>query len=213
MAKLEQAVGAIKDLRTAGAVRILVNPSWRRTRVQFEVVEAHEDLELVLERRGLSREELKEAAPDVAEALAAAVAGIDAEAFAAQRAGSEAHPGVVDDSAADTLAMARDSFSDDLPKLKARLWVKTSAKNHVPSEFEWETATKHVDSETTPPNARPATFATLKISSTSLEPPFISGNPSRDVIMVVDEEDVAYMLDSLTRLKVAMQALSKETGT
>jgi hypothetical protein len=198
----ERALVTIQKLRDAGGLRLLVGPPTRR--LQFELRDDQEAPAL-LERHGLSRAELRDVLFDLEDVLVAMASDVPPERFAAVR----ANPNRFTDQEVEEESVALEKFrlaseAFDASELQRRFWIKDTAKAQVPSRFGWEVGIKRGDDEGEAPGGGGAVLGRLRIATESPDSP-IASSGGNDISFVVDNEDVAYIIDSLLRLQRAME--------
>lgn len=95
--------------------------------------------------------------------------------------------------------------------LQRRLWTKTTAKHKLFGSATWEVVRKYSENETGAPFEGGTTFGTLKLFAHDPDR-FYSEEPPRFSLMV-DEEDVTYLIEVLEQFRKELQdvaAASKE---
>ncbi len=194
---------ATRELLAAGTLRLLVGTAVRQ--FQFELTE--EGSEELLTKCGLSLDDLRRVFFDIEDVLLAATRNVDVDRFARVRSDPERW----EDRETEEAAVAIRKFNAvhdvfDVQELVRRIWLKANAKTAVPKRIDWEVAQKLGDEDTRPPgeDGRPVVFGVLRIGSepADFRNPFREGT---EIVVTVDEEDVAYMRDALNRLHRAMR--------
>jgi hypothetical protein len=198
----QRGVRTILALIEARSLRLLVGGSVRR--FQFEL---HEDsAEEALSSHEISRLDLGRVFFDLEDVLVANTSGADREHFIRRRSDSKRFPdGEAEDPSVAGAKFDLVSRSFDIDGLARRVWIKSSAKTNVSRRFDWEVLIKCADSQAERPVGGKMVTATLRVAS---EPPDLDV-PIRlthqEVVMTVDTEDIDYMIDSLKRLKEAIE--------
>lgn len=208
-AQFDRGLTAIRELIEARALWLLVGPPQRR--LQFEMIGS--EAEEALSRHGLTADDIRAVLLDLEDVLSAAVSGVSVEVFSQRR----ADPERFSDGETEPVDVAREKFDAaqrvlPIDQLRRRVWVKSTSKIDVPSRLDWEVVSKHVDAERPTHDASPVAYATLRIAA---EPPEIrlsALGEGKEVTMVVDAEDVAYMIGALGRLQTSLARVDREEG-
>ena len=196
----ERGVAALKAMKEANAVRLLVGGA--RRRLQFEL--KGRETEEIIEEHSLATWQLRRVLVDLEDILYAAAIDVSASDFARAR----SDPDRFVDHETEDLHTATRKYEAaialfDPHDLGRRITLKEAAKTHIPSAFTWEVVRKQADDDESRTNEWPTVAAVLRIAS---EAPDSSGlmQPGSEVVMTLDAEDVAYMIDSLRRLQEAL---------
>lgn len=201
--EFERGATALRELEEASVCRVVILSPYGPQFVQFIVLRDDPRAEQVLESHGLDAEALEAVTDEVAEALTAVINDAGPDRFArlrARRRTSREEPGEADPEDAEKYRIAERTF--DVSRLKARAWIKQTAKDLLPVTVEWEIADKVADDDVPRPSETPVRFATVRIVGGSADfDPFQAAKA--DLSLTVDREDVLVMLDILTRLRDA----------
>jgi hypothetical protein len=202
MEQFERGLEATQELLEAETLRLLVGSDLRR--FQFELREP--DAAETLTRHSLTLAEMKALFVDLEDILIAASKDIAVERFARSRADASRFPdGEVEDpqNATKKYLSAQKVFS--FSAIRSRVWLKSSAKIDLASRFDWEVGRKYADAERPRPDSGPVVFGTLRVAAEpgGLRLPFTA---PKELSLLLDAEDVAYMIDTLRRLQAAMAA-------
>jgi hypothetical protein len=211
--EFERGLRAIERLRTSSALRLLVGSRFRGRLIQFEVLKHHAEVDRLLAESELDLSTFEEAAAEIAEVLAAVVSDEEDFYLEGSRAARRGDQPEDRDELERKLQAVRSAFEADLPDLRRRVWLKDTATASLPGVFEWEVVTKVADHAVPRPDGQPVGFALLKMTGEPSEFVLFSGaEGGGEVRLVVDREDVAFMMDSLRRLQLAMET-PQDNGT
>jgi hypothetical protein len=209
LALFERGLQAIAALRERAALRVLIGGSVRRFQFNVKDDQAHE----VLERHGLDDESFRRVLVDLEDVLLPAVTGVDVEHFASRRADPNRFPdGEVEEreTAEAKYKLVEEVF--DIQALARRVWAKSTSKNELPGRFDWEVSRRLADAELEGPDGEPALIATLRISAEPVDLTWPILPRATEITMTVDVEDVAFMIESLTRLEEALDGADNGEG-
>ncbi len=224
IAEFEKAASVLRELEQASLCRVVIlapfgQPSRPVRFVQFVVVDDDQRTAQILEAASLSRETLGNGSDEVARVLSAVLKDSGATGFAQQqsrlraqqqsRLRERASPGRTPEASEGSTGdeekyrIAERTF--DIPALKARVWLKRTAKDNLPVSIEWEVADKVQDEDVRRPSDRPVRFATVRFVGTPARYDLFQ-TQTREMLLTVDREDVLVMLDILERLRDAFES-------
>lgn len=208
----ERGIQALVGLREAGKLRILARHS-PRSPFQWEFRERDELVGQTVQEFDITLAELRKVIDDLDDSLMAIVAGIKEDHFVQVR----SDPNRWQDGEVEDPDIARRKFQltsshFDVDDLRRRMWIKRTSKNDVPSSLTWEVVSKQVDHDDRAPAGNQAVYATLRLEAETPGAPLAASvvGGATEIVMTLDREDVGYMIDSLSRLK---HALDDSEGT
>lgn len=148
---------------------------------------------------------MKDVADEVAAILTAIVSGVSAKDFARQTTRDAKEFPIL----TERYALVAEQFP--LAPLRRRAWLKRTTKNQVARFFDWEVAVKTHDSTLSDPTEgfAPLAFGTIRLTTESS----VEVLADRETAITVDEEDVAYLLESLQRLQACMRSSDPNQGS
>jgi len=202
-----RAVQAIAALYERGIIRILIQPSGRALFVQVELRTERPDYEEQIASVGLTPGEVEEVAPDIADVLGGILADYDADEFGqlrADRSSADEDPEV----SAQKHRATEAAF--DLEPLRARTRLKQASNLPITAGISWEIAVKHADDEgllQAPDSQVP--YAILKLTTDRVDQQGWPQLARASTVMLLDADDVAFLVDSLTRLRDALHDIEK----
>jgi hypothetical protein len=94
-------------------------------------------------------------------------------------------------------------------ELQRRVWVKTTSKQPVLDSVGWEVTRKLADDTADRPEGPVPAVATLKFAAVDPDSYYYDERPP-EIVMVADAEDVAFLIDVLTRVRSQLQAASAD---
>lgn len=200
-AAFTSATQAIRELQARNLARLLVGAD---NAVQIEIIEGDEAKQLLEERR-LDPEAVRGTGVHVASILTAILDNLSSEEYAKERGGT----GPEQEALSRQYSFVGEQFP--LAPLRRRAWLKQTTKNQVARVFDWEVSVKLHDSTVADGDRghAPLPYGTIRLTTESA----VDVLSDRETAITVDEEDVGYLLDSLTRLQACMRSAAGAQGT
>lgn len=200
--KFPEGVSALRALVEAGAARILFGPYGG---TQIELLETEPAFAATIAEHGLDSDQLAGFASTAADVLFAILQGASRDSFVRFSEDAEGeHPGIP----AEHAGAMWDVVQRELvtPSVASRQWLKRTAHELVISSFRWDVWLKHATDRGIAPHG-PVAGASITLSAASGD----YDEPEESVVVVVDEDDIDYLVDSLARLKDALRAMRTES--